>query len=387
MSEETGPEQFQLPEEPVVRARHLATSGDGKRRSTWMVAVVCAAVLLAGAGVSLGLALESHSEVHAATPPRHSSAPAPTTTPTGPPCPLSGLPAGGGQVPRHPALAVKIDNYPAARPQSGLDKADIVFEEPVEGGITRLVAVFQCQSAGLIGPIRSARAVDASILDELSKPIFVHVGGIAPVLSIVRHANDFDENINNVGPPSQNPRGRYAPYDTYISTSAGWGLEPSDTTPPAPIFTYSPTTPSGTPANSVHIPYSQTNDVSWTWNSSSGLWELSYGGVPATVANGGQIGVANIVIEKVHVTYGPWAENSQGALEVQSQLTGSGQLTVLRNGIAVSGTWQRPSLGQAASLVGANGSVIPLAPGETWVEIVPSSISVTTTAPAAATGQ
>lgn len=381
MPEEIDP----APEKAPVRARHLAISGSGRRKRAWTIAVIGAAVLLAGAGASLGLALESHSAVRAATPPRPAVAPS-STSPTGPPCPLSGAPASGAQVPQRPALAIKIDNYPAARPQSGLDKADVVFEEPVEGGITRLVAVFQCQNASLVGPIRSARAVDASILDELSKPIFVHVGGITPVLSIVRDANDFDENINNIGPPGQNPEGRYAPYDTYISTSAGWSLKPNDATPPSPIFTYSATTPAGTPVTSVHIPYSQTNDVTWTWNASSGIWELAYGGTPATVANGGQIGVPNIVIEKVHVTYGPWAENSEGALEVQSQLTGSGPLTVLRNGTAVTGTWQRPSLGQAATLVGANGSVIPLAPGETWVEIVPSSISVTTTSPAAAAG-
>ncbi len=69
-----------------------------------------------------------------------------TTTSTTPPpdCPLTGAPAPNGSVPQRPALAVKIDNYPAARPhQAGMDKADIVFEEPVEGGITRYAAVFQ----------------------------------------------------------------------------------------------------------------------------------------------------------------------------------------------------------------------------------------------------
>ena len=69
-----------------------------------------------------------------------------TTTAPAPPCPLTGLPAPNGSVPQRPAMAVKIDNYPAGRPQSGLDKADIVFEEPVEGGITRYAAVFQCRT-------------------------------------------------------------------------------------------------------------------------------------------------------------------------------------------------------------------------------------------------
>ena len=68
-------------------------------------------------------------------------------------------------------MAVKIDNYPAGRPQSGLDKADIIFEEPVEGGITRYAAVFQCQDAPLIGPVRSARNIDIGILGQLGQPV------------------------------------------------------------------------------------------------------------------------------------------------------------------------------------------------------------------------
>ena len=98
-------------------------------------------------------------------------------------CPLTGLPAPGGAVPQRPAMAVKIDNYPAGRPQSGLDKADIVFEEPVEGGITRYAAVFQCQDVALVGPVRSARNIDIGILGQLGNPLLAHVGGINPVLA------------------------------------------------------------------------------------------------------------------------------------------------------------------------------------------------------------
>lgn len=286
-------------------------------------------------------------------------------------------------MPQRPALAIKVDNYPDARPQSGLDQADIVFEEPVEGGITRLVAVFQCQDAPLVGPIRSAREVDAQILDLLSTPIFVHVGGIAPVLSMVQNANDYDENISAVGAIAQNPPGRYAPYDTYVSTQAAYGLKPDDTTPPTPVFTYSSVAQNGAAVASIHIPFSGTNDVTWTWNAANGLWMLAYSNTPATVANGGQIGVPNIVVQSVHVSYGPWAENEEGGLEVESQLTGSGPVTVYRNGTAVSGTWQRSSIDAPLRLVNADGSTIPLSPGQTWVEIVPDSVTVTTTSPSA----
>ena len=342
----------------------------------WVAAIVAAAVVLAAAGIALGVTSGGNKD-KAATPAIHLPIPG---APSGPPCPLTGVPT-ATQVPQRPALAIKIDNYPQARPQSGLDKADIVFEEPVEGGITRLVAVFQCQSPALAGPIRSARAVDVQILDQLSRPLFLHVGGINPVINMLRNGNLTDENLFYNGSVTQHPPGRYAPYDTYVSGSAAWSLATSDTTPPAPVFSYSGITPAGTAVTGVHIPFSSTNDVHWAWDAPSGHWLLSWGSSPAMVANGGQIFATNVVVQTVHVTYGPWLENDVGGLEVQSQMIGSGPLTVLRNGIAVTGTWQRASSSSITSLLSSSGAPIALAPGPTWVEIVPSTVTVTTTAP------
>jgi hypothetical protein len=343
----------------------------------WVIAVVAAAVVLLGGAVALAVTGTSAKKApHAAA---HAANVVTPTAPAGPLCPLTGVPTSGTAVPQRPALAVKVDNYPQARPQAGLDKADIIFEEPVEGGITRLVAVFQCQSPALIGPIRSARAVDVPILDQLSKPILIHAGGINPVLALLRNGNLINDDVFAHGSIVQHTPGREAPYDTYVSASAAWGLNPNDTTPPAPLFTYSSTTPTGTPVTSIHIPFTGTNNTLWTWNAPSGHWLLSYSGTPATVANAGQIATANIVVQTVHVTYGPWLENSEGGLEVQSQLTGSGPLKVLRNGIAVTGTWQRASLDDPTTLTDSGGSPIALEPGATWVEIVPSTVSVTTT--------
>jgi hypothetical protein len=366
-----------------------AADGAGSRtrssaQRAWIIALVAAAVLVLGAGIALAATSGG-----AKNKPRHAAAPnipGPTTTAaSGPVCPLTGLAPSGGAVPQRPALAVKVDNYPDARPQSGIDEADIVFDEPVEGGITRFAAVFQCQSPALVGPIRSARAVDLQILDQLSKPILVHVGGIDPVISILQNGNLSDFDLRTHGAIIKHVPGRVAPYDTYITAAAGWGLQSTDTTPPAPVFTYSTTTPSGTPVTSIHIPFTATNNTLWTWSASSGRWLLSYSGRPATVSGGGQIATTNIVVQTVHVTYGPWLENSEGGLEVQSQMTGSGPLTVLRNGVAVTGTWKRAALNDPTTLTASDGSTIALQPGQTWVEIVPSTVPVTTTGPAATT--
>lgn len=352
------------------RGAHSKKRAGGVRR--WLAPVVSVAVLAAAGGVALVVTVHHR----ASASPTTTQAPPSVVTATGPPCPLTGVPAPGGAVPQRPALAIKVDNVPQARPQSGLDEADIVFEEPVEGGITRLVAVFQCQEAASVGDIRSARAVDAQILDQLSHPIFVHAGDITPVASLLGEASLYDENI--LGIPSiihLNPD-RVAPFSTYTSTVAGWGLEPSDTTPPTPLFSYGSSPPAGTAAGYVHIPFSQSSDETWTWSASAGRWLLSYSGQPAMLADGNQISATNVVIQQVQVSYGPWSETGCCSLEVQSHLTGSGSLLVLRNGQEISGTWQRSSLGSPTSLVSSTGTVIPLAPGTTWVDIVPESVTV-----------
>ena len=348
----------------------------------WVIAIVSVVVVLAGAGIALALSSGTTKKPKAGAKPQPSSA-TNIPAPTGPPCPLTGLPAPGGTVPGRPALAFKVDNYPDARPQSGLTSADVVFEEPVEGGITRLVAVFQCQGANLVGPIRSARAIDVPILDQLSKPLLVHAGGINPVISLVNNGNLINDDVFTHASIVQHPSGRVAPYDTYASTAAAWGLNPLDTSPPAPLYTYSSTVPTGTAVSSVAIPFSGTNDNIWTWSAITGEWLLTIGGQPAnTAAGGGRIGVTNIVVQTVHITYGPWLENSEGGLEVQAQLVGFGPLAVFRNGVEITGTWQRAGLSDTTKLVATDGSTIALDPGKTWVELVPSTIPVTTKAAA-----
>ena len=102
----------------------------------------------------------------------------------GPPrCPLTGTLAPNEKVAQRAAVAVKVENLPQARPQWGLDKADIVFEEPVEGGITRFIAVFQCQSAARIEPVRSGRLVDPQILEPLGRILFGYSGAIQPAIN------------------------------------------------------------------------------------------------------------------------------------------------------------------------------------------------------------
>src|SRR3954453_16706705 len=105
-----------------------------------------------------------------------SASPTPTVAPVIKTCPLTGRPPKSGQKVDRVALAVKIDNLGDSRPQAGLDRADVVFEETVEGGLTRLMAIFQCDTASTIGPIRSARTSDGDILRLLDGAVLAYSG-------------------------------------------------------------------------------------------------------------------------------------------------------------------------------------------------------------------
>ena len=340
-------------------------------------------VMAAGLGSLLLSACSSGAHTDAAPP--KSKPKTTTTTSTAPPpvCPLTGLPAPGGSVPQRPALAVKIDNYPSGRPQSGLDKADIVFEEPVEGGITRYAAVFQCQDAALIGPVRSARNIDIGILGQLGNPLEAHVGGINPVISNIDASPIVNVDLGDNGALIIHPPGTVAPDSTYTSTSLVYGTHPTMTTPPQPLFLYSQAIPSGgSPVSTVNIDFSNTSNVTWKYNAANKTFLRYYNATtPDMLKNGAENAAANVVVQYVQISYGPWLENSEGGLEVQADLypDASGTAEIYRNGEAFPATWHRSTLASPTQFVNAAGQVIPLQPGQTWVELVPSNIIATST--------
>lgn len=281
-------------------------------------------------------------------------------------------------MPQRPALAVKVDNYVAARPQSGLDQADIVFEEPVEGGITRYVAVFQCQNAALVGPIRSARNIDIGILGEFGHPLLVSVGGIQPVLDNIANSPIIENDLRVDPSVIQNPPGRVAPYDTYSSTAALWALQPTQHTPPQPVFQYSANVPAGVPGASVAIAYPGANVV-WNYDPATKQYLRFYGSTPDLLSDGVQNSASNVIVQVIQVTYGPWLENDLGGLEVQANLyqDASGPVAIFRDGVEITGTWSRNALSQPTAFVSQAGTPITLQPGRTWVELVPSTVAVT----------
>jgi hypothetical protein len=297
-------------------------------------------------------------------------------------CPLTGLPAPGGAVPPRPALAVKVENLPASRPPSGLGAADIVFEEPVEAGITRFIVIYQCHDAARIEPIRSGRLIDPDLVRQFgAHPLFAYAGAIQPVVAKVDASSLVDVGVNRA-PMSAYWRdpARYAPHNLVSSTAALYAsgaAQHAPPSPPAPLFPYGGLPSGAAPAASVHIPY-QYSDVTWTWQPGLGAWLRSYADTgPATLGDGGQIAATNVVVMRVVMYPSQYVEDINGAHENLLVLTGSGPVQVFRNGAVVTGTWVRPTLSQNTALVDAHGHPLPLAPGPTWIELVPTTVGVT----------
>jgi len=294
-----------------------------------------------------------------------------------PTCPLTGQTPKGGKVPQRPALALKVENLPLARPQTGLDAADIVYEEPVEAGITRFIAVFQCTPAPRVEPIRSGRMEDPDILMQFDHPLFGYAGAVQAVINKVKRSGLHDVNYEKAASAYLRDPARYSPHNLYTSTAALWKLAPKNEGPPAPLFTYSVKPPVGArPAHVVHLPFSSYSDVYWKWDRSKHAFSRWYGTTPADLSSGKIITASNVVVQVVNVTL-TGIHDVNGVPSPFAHTVGSGKAYVLRNGKVIVGRWVRPSLSDTTKFVDASGKVIPLEPGNTWVELYSDKLPVT----------
>ena len=296
--------------------------------------------------------------------------------PPPPPCPLTGEPAPHGQVPDRPALAIKVENLPDARPQAGLDRADVVYEEPVEGGITRFIVVFQCHNGGRVGPVRSGRTTDPKVLVQFGHPVMGYAGGQASVVRAIDRAGVIDMNYDIAISAYSRDDSRAAPHNLYTSTRQLWKAAKSRDGAPAPVFSYDPEVAGPSrKARTVHLPFSSYSDVFWTWSRTQSAWLRSHGTVPHVLEDGTQVRAANVVVMQVEVSSGPIVD-AAGNHSPEVELTGSGRAYVFRDGRMVIGRWERETLKDVTTFATKAGTQIALAPGVTWVELLPSTISV-----------
>jgi hypothetical protein len=291
-------------------------------------------------------------------------------------CPLTGTLAPQGKVPRRPALGVKIGNDPSSRPQSGLPDADIVYEEMAEGGITRYLAIFQCHVPPSIGPIRSVRWDDWHVLASYGHPILSFSGGIQPWDDeVASQTYLFDANGSEGSTPRAYFRtsNRVPPWNYYSTGSNLWGLD-SNHTPPPQQFSYSKLPPAGaTPVTGGTVSFfASGSTVQWKWSSLHHAWMRYVGGSPDLDVSGAQLQATNLIIQMVATQPGPYNESGPNSPDVESFTVGSGPVWILRNGTVQEGTWNCAATGDLTKYRFSDGKTMTLAPGNTWVELVPN---------------
>ena len=301
---------------------------------------------------------------------------APTTTEVAAPVmPLTGLPITDQAKANRPALVVKIDNHPDARPQSGLNAADIVFEENVES-LTRFAVVFQSNDSDPVGPIRSGRTQDVALLGSLNKPLFAWSGGNPNVTRAIDSSDLIDLSQSRAGNQGGFFRSgdRKAPHNLYAKTSALYTFTPLYAPPPPQQFVYRAADEAfnGTPSLGVDLKMDGVK-VNWTWNGESQTYLRKQDGKAHMDADLGQVDASNVVV--LEVDYKPSPADTRSP---EAQTIGTGKVYVFTAGVMVEGTWTRGDRLDPFTLTDADGNVIALTPGRTWVELA----RVGTTSPA-----
>lgn len=283
--------------------------------------------------------------------------------PTSPaPAPTSELP-----VPRDGAVAVKIDNVAAARPQTGLSDADIVFVEPVEGGLTRLLAVYTGTMPARVGPVRSARLTDVELLAQFGTPVLAYSGASRRVLPSLRAANLVNASPAEVPDAFARDPGRRSPHNLFLRPER----LPEPAAPPAQdVLAFGPAPAGGAAASRYEVRYGAAS-FAFAWTGRG--WSVAMDGSQVTSTESGAVSAATVVHQRVEVEVGRSAVDAAGNPSPLARTIGQGEATVLRDGKRFEARWSRQAPEEPTRFTTADGAPLPLAPGPVWVLLVPAA--------------
>jgi hypothetical protein len=271
-------------------------------------------------------------------------------------------------------LVVKIENHPAARPQSGLDAADVVYEEQVEGGLTRFIAVFQSRDADVVGPVRSVRPSDGEIVWPL-RPLFAYAGGTSHIVPMLHKAPVVDIGVDAAPAAYYRRAGRQMPHNLYSSTQALYGSAKTPGAAPVPLFTYSDPKLASVPAGSVAVSHlTVAVGDQWTnydWDAVAHTWKRAHDAAPHLTDSGAQIAPTNLIVQFVQYKASPGDTDAAKSQVFTIDAVGQGEAWVLSQGRMVKGRWSKPLPESVTAFTDAAGMPMSVAPGSTWVHLVP----------------
>src|SRR5215472_2424447 len=236
-------------------------------------------------------------------------------------------------------LAVKIDNIVLARPQTGLTQADIVYVLPVEGGLSRFMAIFSSQTPRVIGPVRSAREDDLQLLRQFRRPAFAWSGAQPQLVKVVERARIADLYANRVSGYFRD-NSRIAPYNLYAHTKQLLAEAKGASKAHDIGFRFGHAPAGGRPRASASVSYAAAS-YRFTWSRAKGRWLVWIDGQRAASTGGPQLSAATVVIQRTIVSTSRFLE-WPGIRPPFARSVGSGSALVLRDGKAYHAHWSRP---------------------------------------------
>ncbi len=315
---------------------------------------------------------------------------------------------------KHRPLAVMIENSPDARPQSGMSKADVVFEAMAEGGVTRFMGMFYCDVQAndtTLAPVRSARSYFVDYASGFNLPLYTHVGGAnldgpADALGQISKygwALENDLNQFSIGYPtfvrnSDRIKGKEVATEHTMETTTellweigderGWTnlsperkigrtvVEPEEWSDGFEPWTFSDESTSANDAANISYEFwtgYPLYAVEWQYDSSTKMYNRVMAGEPHVDLNTGeQIAAANVVV-LLTAEKGPIDELKH----MLYTTTGTGKALVFQNGEAITAKWDKKTRESELRFTNAAGKDIPMARGMTWISVVDTTTDVT----------
>ena len=261
-------------------------------------------------------------------------------------------------------LAVKIDNIVYARPQTGLTHADIVYVLPVEGGLSRFMAIFSSDYPRVIGPVRSAREDDLQLLRQFGRPAFAYSGATAALLPYIQQTARIVDLYAGTTSGYYRDYSRIAPYNLYAHTRQLLRQAPHASLAHDIGFRFGPPPPGGTPRHSVSVSYPAAS-FTFTWSAARARWLVSMDGHPAMTTDGGRMAPATVVIQHTVVRTSRFLE--YGKPPPYAESVGSGTALVLRDGKAWTTHWSRPRANGGTTFTTTTGRRMTFATGQVWI--------------------
>ena len=261
-------------------------------------------------------------------------------------------------------LTVKIDNIGYARPQTGLTRADIVYVLPVEGGLSRFLAVFSSHYPPVIGPVRSAREDDLQLLRQFGHPAFAYSGATATLLPYIHRTAGIVDLYDGITSGFYRDTRRIAPYNLYAHTRQLLAQARGASKARDIGFRFGPAPPGGKAARSASVSYPAAS-FRFTWSGGKGRWLVSMDGRPAVATDGGRLSPATVVIQ--HTTVRTSRFREYGKPPPYAESTGSGTALVLRDGKAWTTHWSRPNANGGTTFSTTAGRRMTFSRGQVWV--------------------